>query len=64
MIVLGNSREHIKKVGSEEKTALVSSSLPAWFKNDEMLESLLSHLVTSGRNSYTFGFVKPKGKPT
>jgi hypothetical protein len=28
-----------------------------------MLASLLSHLETRGRNSSTFGFERPRGKP-
>ena len=62
MTSLGRAKEHMKKVGSEEKTALVSCILPAWFKKEEIPDSLLSHLFTMGKKSCAFGPAMLKGK--
>ena len=53
----------IQKVGKAEKTELVNSSLLAWFRKVEVATYLLSHLLTKGEKSITFGFVRPRGKP-
>jgi hypothetical protein len=38
IIVLGNMKVLMAKVGKTVKTALVSSNLPAWLKKEERLE--------------------------
>lgn len=53
----------IQKVGRAEKIELVSSSLPACFRNAEVAASLLSHLLTRGEKSITLGFVRLRGNP-
>jgi hypothetical protein len=53
----------MQKVGKAEKTELVSCSLPAWLRKEEVAASLHSHLLTRGEKSMTFGFVKPSGRP-
>ena len=49
--VLGRAKVHIKKVGRMEKTAFVIWSLPAWFRKEERLVNLFSHLLIIGRKS-------------
>jgi hypothetical protein len=48
MMAFGKLKVHIAKVGRAEKTALVSSNLPAWLRKEEMFARRLSHLVTKG----------------
>lgn len=45
------------------KTELTICSLPACERKREVLTSLLSHLLTKGRKSSTFGLVVPRGSP-
>jgi hypothetical protein len=51
------------KVGRAENTAFVSSNLPAWLRKDEILISLLSHLLIKGQKSATSGFEMLSGRP-
>jgi hypothetical protein len=53
----------MKNMGRAVKIALVTSSLPACERSAEVQESHLSHLLTIGRKSATFGLVRPRGKP-
>ena len=54
---------HIKNMGNAVKIDLVISRLPACESIDDVHESLLSHLLTKGGKSKTFGFVRPRGRP-
>ena len=54
---------HKKNIGNAVKMEFVTSSRPACESKDDVHESLLSHLLTRGRKSTIFGFVRPKGKP-
>jgi len=40
----------MKNVGKAKNIEFVNSSLPAWFRKDEVAANLLSHLFTRGRN--------------
>lgn len=51
----------IQKVGKAMKIEFVTSSLPAWLRNMEVAAGLLSHLLTRGEKSITFGFVRLRG---
>jgi len=53
----------MEKVGRAEKTEFVSCNLPACERKIDVLTNLLSHLLTIGKNSSTFGFVRPRGSP-
>ena len=61
LIVTWREKVHIKKVGRAVKTELVSWSFPAWERKREVLTNLLSHLLTKGMKSSTFGLVRPRG---
>jgi hypothetical protein len=63
MIVLWTLKVQRWNVVKAENTTLVIWSLPTWDRKVDILESLLSHFVMSGRKSTTFGLVVPKGKP-
>jgi len=63
MMVFGKLKVHMAKVGRAEKTAFVNSNLPAWLKKEEMLMSLLSHLLTKGHKSATVGLEMLSGRP-
>jgi len=63
MIVLGRLKVYMAKVGRAENTAFVSSNLPAWLRKDEILISLLSHLLIKGQKSATSGFEMLSGRP-
>ena len=54
---------HIKNMGNAVKIELVTSRRPACDSIDDVHKSLLSHLLTKGRKSETFGFVRPSGRP-
>ena len=53
----------MQKVGKAEKIEFVTSSLPAWLKKIEVVANLLSHLLTKGEKSITFGFARLNGNP-
>lgn len=53
----------MKNVGRAVKTEFVSYNLLAWERKVDVLTRPLSHLLTMGRNSSTFGFVRPRGSP-
>jgi hypothetical protein len=63
MTVLWSWKVLIKNMGKAVKIELVTSNRLAWESKVEVHVSLLSHLLTSGRKSITFGFVRPRGKP-
>jgi hypothetical protein len=63
MMVFGKLKVHMIKVGRAEKTAFVNSNLPAWLKKEEMLMSLLSHLLTKGQKSANVGLEMLSGRP-
>jgi hypothetical protein len=62
-IVIGTFSEHMANIGSELITELSKVSLLVYDMRDEMPDSFLSSLDTSGIKSATEGLVVPKGKP-
>ena len=63
MTVLWMTKVPMKNVGKAKNIEFVNSSLPAWFRKDEVAANLLSHLFTRGEKSITLGFVKLRGNP-
>jgi hypothetical protein len=53
---------HVANVGKAEKTAFVNCNLPAWLRNEEMLDRRFSQRLTSGKKTIV-GFVRLRGKP-
>lgn len=62
-IVIGMSRQHMKKTDNEVITDLTSSNFPAWVMKIEISANLLAILLTRGRHCSTVGLYIPKGIP-
>jgi hypothetical protein len=54
---------HMKYVGSEDKTALTTCSLPACDRNKDVADNIFSIFCTRGRKFFIDGLLCPMGNP-
>jgi hypothetical protein len=62
-IVIGTFKEHMANMGSELITEFSIVNLPVYDISEEIPDSFLSSLETSGMKSATDGLVVPRGSP-